>query len=403
MILKLAVYLTILLIPLGVFSRIEIGENIAFYFNDILIPLIVSGWLFSSLLLKRKIYFPKAFFYLGIFLIIALISLLNASRFLSSIELTVSSMYLFRFVEYISLALLIANLFDKKSLENVINLLIFSSLALAFLGFVQYIVIPDFGHIAEEGGWDPHQYRVLSTFFDPNFLGLYFSFASLLVLVKLLSGQAKIRQLEGKLYFVSFLVLTLALILTYSRSSYLAFLTGFGLLGLLRWRWLLVLFPIVGIVVTLFFPRVLDRFSEGVGVGTSGEARLVEWQNALQVAKNNLVVGVGFNTYRYAQQEYGFKTQEAGGHSASGTDSSLLLVLATTGVLGLASFVLFLGNLFWSSLLMIRKKVPNGYVLMSSLFALLVHSLFVNSFFYPWLMEWFFIMLGVTLSEQIDD
>lgn len=393
---RFLIYTLILITPLGVFSRIEIGKNVAFYVNDLLLTLIISTYLFSSLILRKKIYFAREFFPIFAFLLAGVISLVAALRVLGPKEVLTSGLYLLRFTEYVGLGWVVSNLFRDGGDELIKKTLLISAIALSILGFVQVSLIPDFSEIAAEGGWDPHQYRLLSTFFDPNFLGLYLVLALTLVLVNFLENPKK-----EIIKIPLILTLAFALVLTYSRSSYVALISSFAVLGILRWRKLLVILPSVVGTVALLFPRIWARFEEGVASGTSGEARIVTWLNAVQIFRDNPLIGVGFNTYRYKQQDYGFLV-EAGGHSASGTDSSLLLVLATTGIVGFIFFAPFLYMIFKLSFRLIRKNCKEGFVLIASIAAILAHSQFVNSFFYPWIMLWFWVLLGLSLAKDYE-
>ena len=103
-----------------------------------------------------------------------------------------------------------------------------------------------------------------------------------------------------------------------------------------------------------------DNYREGIGL----------WQKSP-------IFGLGFNALRYYRND-------PISHSAGGLDSSLLFVLATTGVVGLLAYLNLLRWLWQKSLL-----------LCVSLAALLVHSLFVNSLFYAFVMIWLFSLASL--------
>ena len=98
--------------------------------------------------------------------------------------------------------------------------------------------------------------------------------------------------------------------------------------------------------------------------------RFANYREGLQLIKLSPVFGLGFNTMRYYRNDFV-------SHAAAGLDSSLLFVLATTGIIGLLTYLNLLKSLWQTSLLV---KL--------SLSAVLVHSLFQNSFFYPLIMIW---------------
>ncbi len=80
-------------------------------------------------------------------------------------------------------------------------------------------------------------------------------------------------------------------------------------------------------------------------------------------------------------------------HAAGGVDSSILFLLVTTGVVGLSAYLylLYMANVSDKS----KKnttQIQNLYL--SSVCALLMHSLFVNSLFYPWVLLWMWILIA---------
>ena len=110
---------------------------------------------------------------------------------------------------------------------------------------------------------------------------------------------------------------------------------------------------------------------------------------AVSSTSKNPLFGIGYNLYK----EFSDSTAR---HTGSGVHSSLLFTLTTTGVTGLLVYLGFIGKSFfvgWK-----KKKTHLGALLFSSLAALLAHSLFDNSLFYPWVMGW----LGIVLALQED-
>ncbi|MEM2934803.1 MAG: O-antigen ligase family protein, partial [Candidatus Thermoplasmatota archaeon] len=180
-----------------------------------------------------------------------------------------------------------------------------------------------------------------------------------------------------------------ALALTYSRSSYLAFLTGMGgLLALKKKMKVFSLIILLILITVIILPKGLP--SEGVKLAriASIEARIGNWKQALVIAKDHLLFGVGFNTYRYTQKKYGFlKDDWQRSHAGGGADSSLLFVLATSGVLGLFGWLGLVGKILRVS----RRK---SFLVFSSTIAILVHCFFQNTFFYPWVLGWWMVILG---------
>ena len=106
---------------------------------------------------------------------------------------------------------------------------------------------------------------------------------------------------------------------------------------------------------------------------------------------------MGFNAYRYAQNKYANLTDAKWQttHSGAGTDNSFLFVLATTGILGFLAYVYLLSNIFILGKSKLRKNLFSA-VLIASLTGLLVNSLFINSLFYVYILEWIWISVAIT-------
>lgn len=86
---------------------------------------------------------------------------------------------------------------------------------IAWLGLLQYIFVPDTRFLMNLG-WDDHYYRLLGTFFDPNFAGMALVLASIVTFS--LHRRLPRYALAGVL-----MLFAVCVALTFSRSSYAAF------------------------------------------------------------------------------------------------------------------------------------------------------------------------------------
>ena len=318
---------------------------------------------------------------------IAIISLIVNSSRLSIRELFVSGLYLLRWIVYAGLYFVLIDLKDRFNYlkwSSMVNYLIVLGAMTAIFGLVQYLIWPDIGFL-EVFGYDPHYFRLVGTFFDPGFIGIILVLTLILLVV---SNWEKIGVFKMKNLPVHCLLFTVycSLALTYSRSSYLAYLMGMGVIAFIKKAprfFLIILF--IGALTLLILPR--QSGGEGIRLERTStiQARAGSWQNALIISRDHPLIGVGFNAFRYAQRDYGFlKEQWQESNAGAGADSSLLFVLATTGIIG---FLTYLG-IWWKIL-----RIGNLTILASAL-AILIHSLFLNSLFYPWVMAWMWILLA---------
>ncbi len=382
------------LIP-GQLIRVSLGQSGAISLTDIFLFLTILVFLFNSLFIKKSIKVPplvtKPFV---LFTFAAAASLVIALNRLSPGQVLVSALFLVRFIAFFSISLVVYNFVQKKSQEKWINALLTLGIIFAFLGFLQLIFFSNLSQL-QMYGWDPHQMRLVSTTLDPNFTG------SILAILSAISLSFYLYK-SKKFYLVSLAIFTVALILTFSRSSYLAIATVMATIGIIKAPRVLVASIVVFLISFALVPQVRSRIIGALTIDETAQARLESWQNALKVFKNNPLVGVGFNTYRYTQAEYGFFSFDnpEGGHSGSGSDSSILLVAATSGAIGLFLYLYFLLDIFK----ILKDKVTKNPLHLGALAAflgLLVDSQFVNSLFFPQVMLVFYFTLGLVLKGDI--
>jgi O-antigen ligase len=178
-----------------------------------------------------------------------------------------------------------------------------------------------------------------------------------------------------------------ALALTYSRASWLVFLLTVFLVAYFKksWKFLVIILALMGVTYFLL-PRPAGEGGKIERTYTV-EARLINYREVLTIAKEHPLFGVGFNTYRYVQRDYGFLKPEEWqlSQAGAGADNSWLFVLATTGIFGFLSYLWLWGRAF--------KKAKKKTIILISLLALIIHAFFLNSLFYPQIIAWIWILL----------
>jgi O-antigen ligase len=465
-----AVVLVALIPVFGQFFRFPLGSGEGILVSDIVIPIVVCAWIFSSLRtcgakrnreaiqtkhtlsidsslrrndereggstgggvmwkrfldcfvvpsrndrtittptpLKTKsgslIFF--LFFLFG-FLAVALASLFFAGIWMPIREILESGFYLFRFLFLVLFGFVVSDTLNTKRQILIFSLALFAGgFLLSLLGFVQLALFPDFTQM-QQFGWDPHIGRLLSTWFDPNFLAGYFAF-----LLSILAGLFLFApSFKYKIFLIIFsLPVFLAFLLTYSRSGLVALAVSFLLLGIFFARKML-LFGICFLFLLLpFFPRALDRAEQGVQSVASfvqqeeaiflpdatARLRITNWQEGIKIFEEHPWFGVGFNTLRFLRSE--------NIHSSGGFDSSLLTVATTTGIIGLFFFIAMIISLFLMVFSCIkseghttRKGIAMGIFCGS--IGLLAHSFFVNSLFFPLLFISILSFFGLVFAK----
>lgn len=357
--------------------------------TDILVIVTDILFLLYAVLLKSIIRLPKkTFFYGMLFSLAALTSTILAANFFSFSQIITASFFLFRFVAYFFISVVVYNVIRKNQIGNWLNFLLLLAVVFSSLGFLQLLILPDLSFLVVYG-WDPHQDRIVSTFLDPNFAGIAFAiflaFSTSLYLYK-----------KNYMYLGVAILLLFALVFTYSRSSYLALIVVMFVIGVAKAPKLIVLTLLFFLTSVLVNTHFRERIVGAATLDETAQARVESWQKALTIFKNNFLFGTGFNTYRFVQSKQGNFAYDnpQGGHSGSGTDSSILLVAATTGIFGLSFFLL----LIFTILDITSRSLKTSYLGLasfSSLLAILVHSQFVNSFFFPQIMLLIWFIVGL--------
>ena len=114
---------------------------------------------------------------------------------------------------------------NPERVDNQVWYMVFvSSVILSILGFVQLILFPDFSFMSQYG-WDPHQGRLLSTWYDPNFLGGFLGLSGVVILSRVLVFLKENKFWNNKniillsSWIIGLVIVFGALMLTYSRSA----------------------------------------------------------------------------------------------------------------------------------------------------------------------------------------
>lgn len=397
-ILEVLFNLLIFSLPLGVVLRLTIIPNVFLYPNDLISSAIFIVFIFNLVVKKRKVEQLKIILLAASFLISGVISFVFSPLKLSSTEFLISFSYLLRYAIYLSI--LFSAQFLSDDFKKSVNIkLITSGLIFTIFGYIQYFFYPNLKNLFY-AGWDEHLYRFFSTFLDPNFAG------SLLVLLLILLSRNILGSIKEGLrpfiFMFFWLVVFLGILLTYSRSAFVMLIMGFAVLFTIRKAYK-TLFALM-LIFTLFYFLFANTKIEGLNPFriVSSEARIDSARAAFTIFSKNPIFGVGFNAYRYAQIEYGFRNKSSTlvSNSDAGTDNSYLFVLATLGVVGFLIYLDFLFNIIKAVYKQLKQNALYAEVTFASIISVLVNTIFINSLFYTPIMIWMFILIGVTLSKK---
>lgn len=389
---KILLGLFIFIFLCGQFARVQLGNGITILGLDVVVFCISFFWIIRNAF-RRGVIHSLYLMPIGIFSIIAVFSLLLNSSWLSGSELLVSGLYLVRFLAYVGLYFFLREL-SKTEWGWFVKGLILSILGIVAIGFLQYVYYPHLGNLFYLG-WDEHLYRLFSVFLDPNFAGALYVLFLFFVIGVCLKTQHR-RSFQSIFLWVLSACIFISIFLTYSRTA-LLMLIGGGLLSLVLLKKYKIIIVFLLCTIVLLFTTVNTKI-EGLNPfrTVSTQARIVSYEIATDIIKKHPVFGVGFNAYRYAQNEYGYRVDGNWqvSHADSGTDNSFLFVLATTGVVGFTAYIFM-----WYRILNTVGKSSSqinvdAHVAFISIISAFIGSFFINVLFYPFIMAWLWILVA---------
>lgn len=374
--LRLNLIAVVLSFSLGQLVRIQVTSVLAVYPHDALTLSYLL--LFIVELIKSKTFKIDVGIYhrwlalLSLWFILSLI--LNFHRFGFEDSL-IGSLYLLRWLGLASIFPVTFYAIKKKIFRLDVRLLLcWSSIFGLFLGVLQYLFLPD-TRILYTFGWDDHLYRLIGVFFDPGFTGLMFVLGFILI-----SFRKKLQWLRP--------LFIIGTMLTYSRASIVALVVAIVLTAVPEKKYLSMLQALI--LVGFIFISLPTTAGEGVNLARtySVESRISSSLSGVDIFKSSPIYGIGFNNYRNL-----LGGQKVIPSHTSAPDNSYVFLLATTGIIGL---VLFVGGLFRFA----QIGWKSDPVLSISIATISLHSLFNNSWFYVFVLIWFWLLLASTKVKK---
>jgi len=253
-----------------------------------------------------------------------------------------------KFIEGCFLYYSFVECFDRKQyIRWFIRVLAFSAAVIALSGLSQYFFHYEFvRHMPLESG------RISSTFRNANDFGAYLIPISSLILAFLLMyvSSAGLR-VWHKALLAALMVLPLACLgLTYSRSSWGGFFVAMVLIGVMC-RSMMYNVLLITVFLAVFLPLMMiqrnvsfvsDNLTRSAVVTQTfgGMGRMEFWREAEKIIKQFPLFGSGLNTYSRVAPGYKINW---GGYP----HNCYLQMAAETGIVGLVSFLVLMGVLFF--------------------------------------------------------
>lgn len=236
---------------------------------------------------------------------------------------------------------LVANLLrTTERLERMAAAMLIAALIVAALGVFQYVT-----GSAESTWQDTEMFenisgRVVSTFANPNVLAEY------LIMVLPICGAMLIttkNKTERAFYPLTFVILCLCLIFTWSRGAWLGFIAGAALF-LLIWSRKFFVAGLFGLMAVPALPFVLpssivSRFASIGNIGDSSTSyRVSIWKSVVDIIKDYFFsgIGVGEAAFKNVYLQYTHEGIELAPHS----HNLYFQIILEVGILGLILFLL---------------------------------------------------------------
>ncbi len=243
--------------------------------------------------------------------------------------------------------------------------------------------------------------RVYSTLDNPN------NYAEFLVLFTPLCVAFAMNQRDVRLRFFLSCALALpmlALVMTYSRSSWLSIMLAALVFAYYSDKKLIPLAFFAALLIVPFLPdSITTRFSTIFNNrDSSANHRLVTWQGILNIIGDHGITGIGMGPYTFANLYPSYALEGA----TKGVYHSQMLyfeLILETGALGFFSFMwMMLRNLKDTACAICRRPAPelrNTLIACLSAFVgIAVASVFEYIWYYPRILFAFFILLGICLA-----
>lgn len=242
--------------------------------------------------------------------------------------------------------------------------------------------------------------RVFSTLANPN------NFAEFLVLFMPFAFAFALSRKKGTrrtVLCLGMLLPVLAILLTYSRSGWIALAIAAAIFVALYDKKLIPVFIVLGILAIPFIPKnILNRIlTIGNLEDSSSSYRVDIWTGCLRMLKKYWFSGVGLGTGGFAEIYPGYAVGES--EVAPHSHMHFMEMLIELGVLGFVSYVCMTFTLIKRSLAASSRKVPYeirnaAIAAASSMTGIVLIGCFEYCWFYPRVMFAFFVCAGIAMS-----
>jgi len=268
-------------------------------------------------------------------------------------------------------------------------------------------VIPALYALVELGTGGAHRadgFRIQGTFAHPNIFAFYLVLVISLVLY-MLKSSGKALSTEVKVVLLLYTLLLLAeLLLTKTRSAWLACLTIFVIYGLIferRYLAYATLVPLLALLIPGVQDRLLDlsqgnEYVQYARLNSFAWRRLI-WESGLQwMRPDHYPLGYGLESFKHFSLVFFPLADRAG--TGSGAHNVYVQLLFETGIVGLAAYLALVGWLLWCLRALPSLDRMAAFVSIAAIVAYLIISLSDNMLRYLSFNWYFWFVVGAACA-----
>lgn len=303
---------------------------------------------------------------LFLFLFFSVLSLFNSGIYFNKSFYAVFA----KWAQYLGICLIVQDeIYDRRVVKRAIFAFLFGAALVALSGLCQYFLGVEFLRGRVMSAINSGGQAITSSFDHYNALGGYLVVVLSLVVALLLANNPS--GFKANSLSILSLFLTMVIILTFSRGSWLGMSAAFIFTVILSNKNFKRLIPLFLVIAVMFlFPVFYERLFQIFKAGGDSD-RFRYWLAALKMIKDHPFLGIGAGTFMANFSKY------LPGCNVSYAHNCYLQIWAETGVFSLISFILFASSLIY---LGVKKFISSKDFLLLGLLAgtigFLVHSFF---------------------------
>jgi len=378
--------LTLFFLSFGQLGRISIPDRPIFFYSYELFLIILVALLFLKY--KTLPLFKSGWQrYSLIFISWTLASLLFSINSYNVQENIIAVLYLTRLIVYFLFGIYFSYHLTNVKNSNFNKVIFLFVVWVIFTSLIQYFFYPNIGNLAYLG-WDPHIYRLVGLYLEPPIAA-----SILFIIAWYLYASEDFKYLNRFFKYILVTIPLILTILTFSRGAYLAIIVViiFTLISKKKYRIMIALFIFI-VTIIIVLPRS-NIESTNIFRTASVYSRIDDYSKGLQIWRKHPIIGIGYNHIRSQKSAFDdevYVEDYNPSHGISSFHSSFLIILATTGLIGLTIFLLLIHKIYALSFL------TGGLIIFVSTISILD-----NVLLHPIIMLTLFLIISREVSSQV--